>query len=190
MVDKTVKRDLKNGYTLIELLAVIAIMGIMATLSIASYSAKKKSTALDKAVRELALDLRRVQSMAMNTATFGGVVPLGGYGIYLTTSSPNNNKFIDFADMDGGNDYDGGGEKMTERFFDPNITITSIKVGSTLPPTDTVSALNVNFVPPNPIVKINGNDSWFADVKVQYGSGISKTIKINGITGQTSVVSP
>ncbi len=189
MTGKAVKNIFKNGYSLIELLTVIAIMGIMATLSVASYSVKKRSTALDKSVRGLALDLRRVQSMAMNTATFGGQIPLGGYGVYLTTVSPNNNEYITFADMDGGNDYDGG-EKMNELFLESNITISSIKVGATSPPTNVVSALSVNFIPPNPIVKINGNGNWFADIKIQYGSGISKTIKLNGVTGQTSVVSP
>lgn len=189
MKGKALKNIFENGYSLIELLTVIAIMGIMAALSVASYSAKKKSTALDKAVREVAIDLRRVQSMAMNTATFGGAVPPGGYGVYLTTTSPNNKKYIDFADLDGGNDYDGG-EAMNDRSFDSNITISSIKVGNASPPTNVSPVLTVNFIPPNPTVKINGNSNWFADVKIQYGSGISKTIKINGVTGQTSVVSP
>jgi len=45
----------------------------------------------------------------------------------------------------------------------------------------------INFVPPDPKVKINTNDNFFTKITLRYGAGgPTKDITVNGITGQIS----
>lgn len=181
MFFKKLKFISETGYSLVELLTVIAVIGIMTAIAASSYSESKRSAALEKAARELVSDLRRAQNMAMNTAVFdnGGtlVVPAGGYGIHLAPSSATYTLFADtfttliFPDKIYTSGSDG---KVSEHTFDPPITVSS------------TGASDIDFLPPNPTGYFDGNNfPDTATVTLKYGTtAMTKTITINRITGQ------
>lgn len=181
LFSKIKKSNIANsGYSLIELLAVIAIIGIMAAVAVLSYSENKKKVLLDKAVQQMALDLRRVQNMAINTAVFNGSVPSGGYGIYLLIPT---NGYTLYADTNGSHQYDGGDSAVIAKTFDYPISVSEV----------TDSRASINFLPPNPDIYFDGISakslpSSNITIILRYGaSGPIRKITVNGITGQVSV---
>lgn len=175
MFSKKLKFNSNSGYSLIELLAVIAIMIIMAAVAVTGYAENKKNAALDKAARQFAMDLRSAQNMAMNTTVFSGTVPAGGYGIYLTISS---GSYILYADISGDKQYTSGSDDIVaDLAFDSQISISA------------TGANSINFLPPNPLIYFDGSlAAGNITVTLNYGvSGPSKIISVNGITGQISV---
>ncbi len=189
-----------SGYTLIELLTVITIMGIMSAVAVLSYSGNKKNAILDKSVRQLVLDLRRAQNMAMNTAVFDhdndistpSVIPKGGYGIYINT--PRVTSYIIYGDSYTPDTtppivvdkiYTSGSDGIVvSRTFDPQISISAV--------TNSVTSLNVtsvDFLPPNPNIYFDGVlATGNTTIRLEYGAAeIVKDIVINGLTGQISV---
>ncbi len=185
MFFKKLKFISETGYSLVELLTVIAVIGIMTAIAASSYSESKRSAALEKAARELVSDLRRAQNMAMNTAVFdnGGtlVVPAGGYGIHLAPSSATYTLFADtfttliFPDKiyTPGLGFDG---KVLEHTFDFPIIV------------DSTGASDIDFLPPNPTGYFDGNnfpDTATITLKYDDTTAMTKTITINRITGQS-----
>ncbi len=176
MFFKKLKFNSDAGYSLMELMAVIAIISIMSAVAATGYSENKKSAALDKAVQQLALDLRRAQNMAMNTAVFGGSVPAGGYGIHLTVSS---GIYTLYADTNGNKQYDGSDGVVLTKTLDSPIIVDTV----------TNNVTDIDFLPPNPIVYFNGGTVINTTaITLKYGaSGPAKTITVNRLTGQISV---
>ncbi len=90
-----------KGFTLLELMVVIAIMGIIATVSIFNYSKFNSSLSLTNLAYEVALTIREAQ-------VFGGSVKVSGtsnnnfdnaYGVHFSTASDfNKARFISFVD--------------------------------------------------------------------------------------------
>ena len=62
----------RNGFTIVEILVVIVVISILATISIVSYGAWKKSTA----VAQVKSDLNGVASATESARTFGNGYPL------------------------------------------------------------------------------------------------------------------
>ena len=104
-----------NGFTLVEILVVIVIIMILTLVALPYFLQAGKQFALSRSAHKLAQDIRRAQEMSMSAKEFGGGVPPGGYGIYFPNDSHN---YILFADLDGGQDYDGSGEAAEEIFLE------------------------------------------------------------------------
>jgi len=94
----------QKSFTLIEVLVSIFIIVLMSGIIFANYRQSGQQFALQRSTNKLALDIRRVQEMAMSAREFGGAIPLGGYGIHLDESY--NQRYILFADCDGDYVYD------------------------------------------------------------------------------------
>lgn len=173
-----------RGYTLIELLMVVAIISIMAVAAFANYGTNRKNAVLRQEAQKLILDLRRAQNMAMNVSQLSSTeIPLGGYGIRFVLSSGN---YTIYADKDDNKVYSGAGERLVTRALNSPVAIRGVRIGINLVSLSPASPADINFVPPNPKVKINTNDNYFARITLRYGGagGPTKNITVNGITGQ------
>ncbi|QDV74271.1 hypothetical protein Spa11_24710 [Botrimarina mediterranea] len=62
-------RVLRAGYTLIELVIVVMVLGILAGVAVPRYKAALAGVQLEAAAKQLAADLRRAQAVAQATAT-------------------------------------------------------------------------------------------------------------------------
>jgi len=102
----------KNGFSIIELLTVVFIIGLLASITFINYQEVRGRLALNRAAHQLLQDLRKTQEMAMSSvqlneaegscslplhlASLGNPLPLvptdskaKGYGIYINLSEDN-----------------------------------------------------------------------------------------------------
>ena len=164
---------------MVEMIVVIGIVTMLASISIVSFRRGGRGTDLTREAQTLALNLRRAQNMALTGALFQGATP-GGYGIYLNTASPNS--YVLFADLDNNKIYGGAGEQMETTTFQRNVIITGLAPSGTL---------NIVYSPPEPTTTIyddtGANLGNTASATLGFsGAAISKIININ-ISGQISV---
>ena len=75
-------KNYSKAFSLIELITVIAIIGIMTGIAIVSLVPAKSSAKLDAAGREVASAIKLAQSYALQGKVAGGFVPCG-YGVYV-----------------------------------------------------------------------------------------------------------
>lgn len=74
----------KNGFSLLELSVVMAVMIIMGALIAPRYSAYKKEKSMSYARTQIINDVRYVQSYTLSTKKFSdGTSPTGGFGIHF-----------------------------------------------------------------------------------------------------------
>lgn len=71
----------KNGVTLIELVAAIAIIGILASITMISFRNQKIDSQLESAARELAAAIREAQNYALAGKEQNGSIPCDGIHI-------------------------------------------------------------------------------------------------------------
>jgi len=161
-----------SGYTLVETLAVVAVMSIMSIVFVSNYLSTRKRVAVEQAAQELVMNLRFAQNMAMNVSQFNGQIPEGGYGLYFNPVG-----YEIFADLDNSKVYEFGEGVSTHR-LGPNITLTDVNGPHV-----------IDFVPPDPKIFINGittSNPLVLILRYDFGSP-TKTITINTITGQITV---
>lgn len=101
----------QGGFTIIELLMVIAIITILPVVIVSNFPQIKLQFALSHAAQAFLQDVRQVQDMALSSLphkdSFGISQPVGGYGIYLDTDRLGNKKYIMYADrLPANNQYD------------------------------------------------------------------------------------
>jgi len=176
-----------KGFTVIEMLAVLAIMGVLLAMSLTAYQNSRGQLALQRSANEIAQSIRRASEMAMSAKEIGGMIPTGGYGIYFDKNA-NPQQIIIFADCGTvpNHLYDASGltcgtfdEKVEEINLEKNIKIQSIFYASSL------NVVNIVFQAPSPKVFIN-NDSpptGLATITLFYGDDITKTktIQVNEV---------
>lgn len=166
---------LKNkGFTLVELLVTISIMGILLGILIFNFPKGKQQLALQRSAHKILQDLKAVQesSMSAKAEECPGEVNARGFGAYFDQSSPNS--YILFADCDNSHTYNYGDKNLKS----PQVDLEKgIKISSLSPN----SPLSVVFSPPSPTTYINGYTIYDAQLTISLESDVSKTktIKIN-----------
>jgi len=81
-----IKKNLK-GFTLLELIVVIAIIGIMTSVGLVSLVPAKKQIALKTAQNEVTSAIKLAQSYALQGKSIQGVSDICGYGFEFTDRS-------------------------------------------------------------------------------------------------------
>lgn len=164
-----------QGFTLVELLVVMMIMALLASLALVSHRTGQKKYALAQAGQRLISDLRKAQNMAMS----GVDIELGycGYGLQIDYNArPTSYYFYaDKADncQTSNNKYDGS-DDIIETVDLPN----QVQFQSA---TTTPAILDIFFKPPSPTTYINQDDGVgvYATTTLEVvGTSYTKTITV------------
>lgn len=126
-----------SGFTLIEMLVVIAIVAMLSSAVVTSSFAGQKRYDLARAVQQMSADLRRVQNLALAGKMQGGVSP-AGYGLYTS-----GNSYVLFYNLNSNKDHHGASIDIETITLPTNVSLA---------PTGT----SIYFVPPDPTTYING----------------------------------
>ncbi len=143
----------EKGFTLIEMLVVVFIVGIMSVLVFANYRDNRDKYELYQAAQKLESDIRKMQNMAINGVEIPGICSTAntchGYGIYINFAD--GNSYILFADKNNDQDYDNGIDGIYETVQMPS----KVSFNNVDP-----NPLNIFFRPPDPNTYIDqGNES-------------------------------
>ena len=158
---------MKKGFTLVELMVVIAIIALISVIVFANYREGEKQFSLQRSVHKLAQDIRRAQNMAMAAKEYSGCSTgyKYGYGIRLTTAGAETGHYILFADCNNNEDYDSG-EMVEDIEFESGVEIKTLSG----------DPLRITFTPPDPTINIKPSDP----ASIQLGTDSqTKTITVN-----------
>ena len=135
-----------SGFTIIELLVVIFIIGLLSTLVLVNYRGGQKKYALSQSVQQLVSDLREAQNMAMSGVDIEG--QYYGYGVYVNRHDLNTSYQL-YADENNDNKYDSG----------ESLETVSLPEGIEIKLTSPASKVDVFFRSPEPTTYINSPSS-------------------------------
>lgn len=85
------------GFTMLELVIVVAIIGILTTMAAATYNSIEYQRKVTLAAQQIQADLRYAQNLAISFKKHQGKFARGGYGVHFENNSP---AYKIFADLD------------------------------------------------------------------------------------------
>jgi prepilin-type N-terminal cleavage/methylation domain-containing protein len=152
----------KRGFTLPEVLVVVFVIGIMASILIVNWRNNEKAYLVQRTAQEVAQNARNAQNMALSGKAHcdSNTVPCSSYGMYFLSAVKNS--YIIFGDENESgankNTYQSSSDILVETInIDSNVEIYSLtqtKNGVITP----LALLNVVFSVPDGFTTIN-NDS-------------------------------
>jgi prepilin-type N-terminal cleavage/methylation domain-containing protein len=186
----------ERGVTLVELIVVIVMIGLFASILIANFPRILKQFALSRATYKLAQDFRRMEDLGLSGVLItdqpaegqpSNEIRADAYGIYLNINPISDTKYILYADRDGGFDFDTNSPQfcwqninqsadcilevidLTDRNNNGNqdLYIKDIENVSVEEGFQKVSS--ISFAPPNPNVGITGLDLGKKEVGIVLG---------------------
>lgn len=147
-------QNFSRGITLVEILVVIFLVSLFSGILITNFPRIQLQFSLDGAVHKFAQDLKNAQELggsgAQLTLDNGTVVPVSGYGVYLSPAGLGEKQYIIYADKNANQTYDIG-EMVKKIDFTsdyPKVIIKEIYNANKL-------KLSINFKPPNTVVSIS-----------------------------------
>ncbi len=172
---------MKKAFTLIELIVVIAVIGIMTTIVVMNYQAGEKSISLQREGIKFFQNVRRAQAIlgegwedCKENDKYHDNYRFG-YGLFFDLS--NKNEYILFADCQGTKSYDEDNDKIVETIkLEKDIEILNLKVDDFLK-----DDFSVVFVLPEPEVHFEPDgDLVSVTFQIEDGSN-SRTVTLNEI---------
>jgi len=145
----------KKGFTLVEVVVVVAIVVLLPMVVIANFPRIKLQFALSRASYTFAQDLRKAQDRSLSSVeykdSFGVIQAVDGYGIHIDMAVLGNKKYIIYADKQPGNSqYDSPYPSSIDYSFEvidfslsePGVIIKEIN-------NSFGNKTSINFNPPN-----------------------------------------
>jgi prepilin-type N-terminal cleavage/methylation domain-containing protein len=114
MKDKRFSKESHQGFTLIELMVVVAIFAFMSAVVLANYPQFNAQIILENTAHEIALEVRQAQSFGLGVReSISTSDEFPGYGVFIdeidNPSDPlASSRVILYADVDGDTLYEGG----------------------------------------------------------------------------------
>ena len=168
-----ISKNSPKGFTIIELLVVLAIFALIISVSLANYNSNNRQSKLKMSMQNFSANIRLTQSYAMGSKDFDdsisekAVVPRGGWGIFLDKTRPWEYKIV--ADLDDDHNFDSAVDGLYKTLnFDDNIEVEEIIENST-----PVTKATIFFQPPDPQTFINGSNS--SDIKIYLKDKVANT---------------
>ena len=184
-------RILARGFTLIEMLVVMAIFAILTSVTLASNSNFGTRITLETLAYDIALTIRQAQVYGIAVQRFGGDPNFDrGYGIHFDTSTPSSYQM--FADILSGNGLYDEGELVSANTIKGGYGISDICVRPQGQTSETcgLDELDILFKRPEPdaYIRSNANSTLheLGRVVLLSPQGVSKTILVES-SGQISV---
>jgi len=147
--------NMKNGFTLIELMVVTAIIGLLATFMLANYRAGSQQIREQSSLQAVAQAIRSAQIKALGSEEINCTGPPPNspckYGVHF---AKDDTRVIVFGDGRNGkaknNQYDAPEENIEEYELNRRVSITSVSVDGS-----NHLSVDILFEPPDPEVSFN-----------------------------------
>ncbi|MCF7796019.1 type II secretion system GspH family protein [Patescibacteria group bacterium] len=158
----------KQGFTLIEIIVVTSIIGLLMSLSLASFSDGTGGTLLESDAVEIKSTIKKAENNTITGLENINQDSSGSYGLYFSTNTPK--KYYFYLDKNKDKSYN-----LEEKIFEYNLTNSEIDGFSTLE-----DNLDILFYSENADLYINGEvleDNLTINLKD--GNNIFRYININ-----------
>lgn len=174
-----------GGFTMVEILIVAAIIGVLSMMLVLNFrSSGSNITARNQTIASIVSDIRRAQTMSINSSTVGGVI-VCGYGAHYIPNVDSNNYIIYAKPRPIGGcstlttrNYEPGKDTSIQTIFlaNPNFEIktTACPVSSGL--SFTGNGNDIFFEPPDPKTYLANNPPIYSNnilITVDLKSGAS-----------------
>jgi prepilin-type N-terminal cleavage/methylation domain-containing protein len=180
-------KEKQKGFSLIEMLVVIAIFGILTAIVVSGYSKFTNDTILTNMAYEMALSIREAQIYGIAVSNRSDVDSFEnkfGINFYLKGGLDDTQVYHLFEDADGSNTYDGNGSCsgstdicQQEYGLQRNILIDEVFVNCSTVLAD--DELDIVFDRPNPEPIINGARDRSAQIRLESPEGTRRFVIIN-----------
>ncbi|MDP3900900.1 MAG: type II secretion system protein [bacterium] len=161
----------ERGFTLTELLVVIAVMALLTALTVPNLRLGGRQLALDRSAQRLAQDIGQAAELVLRAQSFdcGGTNFVSGYGVYFDTATPTS--YFIFVDCNDNQKYEAGPDQIIDTMnLESRVTISALSISPNL---------SITFVPPKPEVWLNPGNA--TEVQITLGTPDSGTriVKVN-----------
>ncbi len=183
-----------RGFTLIELIVVMAIFAVISIGVIANYSRYDSSMLLGSLAYDIALSVREAQVYGLSVKGYSSNFQVG-YGIRFANSST----YTFFADTNANKVYDSGVDSIIDTYsvggghsITRYCTVDSLNQTKCSDDASPIHHLDVVFFRPDPDANISSDKgSLYSSAKIVVASpsGETRTVTIQS-TGQISVTNP
>lgn len=174
----------QKGFSLLEMLVVISIIGLISTILIVNWRKNEKQYLLQRVAQNIIQDIRKAQDMALNGTKYENQEVPYSYGIFF---DKNKEYYQLFGDVNGNNTYQPsdmdieiGGEVLIESGIEINSLSSETKG----------QGLNIVFSIPDGFMRIEPSSTTASIIIKREGTTCPslncKTINIRGM-GQISV---
>lgn len=189
------KKSTQGGLSLIELLAVIAILGVISGITLAGYNKFSDQTIVTNLANDIGLSIRLAQSYGLNVRRHGNTFNTS-YGVHFAKGT--NNSYILYADQNRSADnYKYSGDKVKTYTISSGYIIKDVCAtpsgGGNPPPKcfsgNGINSLDIAFDRPDPDAHFTSNASTnyqSANIVIRSPRGVERTIRVLS-TGYISI---